>query len=109
MPESTEPKTPPKTLVQAATEARNEPVTMKDRIVGVVIGLAMIGFGVGTWLNPELIADAFREDSPSGRGGRKIVFFLNLAWNRPVGSILLLLGLLVLYGALTRKKEASSS
>jgi hypothetical protein len=43
---------------------------------------------------------------PSGRRGRQIVTILEWVWSRPVGAVAVLLALLMIWGALTKKGAA---
>ncbi len=95
-----------KSLKDELLEANKEPLTLKDRIIGILIAAGLIAFGVCTWLWPELIAESGAD--PSGRGGRKILFVLNLLWSRPVGSIGILLGIAAVHGALTKKSTGDA-
>lgn len=71
-------------------------------MVGMAIALVLIGLCVGTWAVPDLIG--IDSSELSGRGGRKIVFFLNILWSRPVGTIAGIFGVLVAWGALSKKE-----
>lgn len=88
-------------MEKAVEKAITEPSTLKDRIIAIVIALALTGFGAATWLWPDYVAS--QPSTPSGGRGSRYHFVLWLLWNRPVGSIAGLLGLSVLWGAFTKK------
>lgn len=93
-------------IEKALDKALTDPTTMKDRVIAVVFGLALIGFGVATWVWPECLAS--QEHTPTGRRGRTYFLILWLLWNRPVGSIAGLLGLTASYGALFRRTKSAT-
>lgn len=90
-----------KSLEQKVDEIRSEPVTAKDKVIGVVIAVLFIALCVGVWAKPDLISLDTSEFS--GRGGRTIARILNIIWSRPAGTIAGIVGLLVGWGALTKK------
>jgi len=88
-------------LEDSMAEIRKEPITAKDKIVGMIIAILLIALCVGVWLVPDLIpVDSL---DVSGRGGRKIARFIHFIWSRPVGSIAGVIGLIVGWGAITKK------
>jgi hypothetical protein len=67
----------------------------------MIIAILLIALCVGVWLVPDLIpVDSL---DVSGRGGRKIARFIHFIWSRPVGSIAGVIGLIVGWGAITKK------
>lgn len=85
--------------------APDVPFTLKDRFIGLLIVLVMFGLTAGMFLRPVL----FQPDtSEMGRHRTRGVFMLvDLEWSRPVGVVLALIGLLVLWGSLTRRSAPS--
>lgn len=81
-----------------------KPLTMKDRFVGVFIALVMFGLAAGMFIRPVLLGGA--GDDLGGRKTRGYINLIEMVWSRPVGGVLILLGLLVLFGALTKKSAA---
>jgi len=77
---------------------------MKDRVVGLVLAIIFAGAGVAMILRPVIFT--FDGDGPSGRRGRQIVTVIEWVWSRPVGAIAILLALLMIWGALTKKNPA---
>lgn len=77
---------------------------MKDRIVGFIMGIALLALAAAIWMHPEHL-DTFVSAHVSGRGGNKVKFFLALIWNRPVGTIGGVFGLLMLWSAFSRKED----
>jgi len=81
------------------------PITLKDRFIGLLISLSMIGLGVAIWIWPDL--DIPDEGVTSqGRFWRTVRFFAHVVewlWSRPLGAGLALVGVLVLYGVFTRR------
>lgn len=82
--------------------AAEEPLTLKDRVVGALISLVMLVLAAGMFVRPALLPS----DASQGVSGRRtsgLLSLVDLVWSRPVGVMLILLGLLVLYGSLTKK------
>jgi len=94
-------RTEGKSLEQKLDEIRSEPVTAKDKVIGIVIAVVLIALCVATWLDPDLIS--LDTSDFSGRGGRAIARVVNIIWSRPTGTIAGIVGLLVGWGALTKK------
>jgi len=92
-------------LSDTLREESAKPLTMKDRIVGIVLALLFAGAGVGMLLSPDLFT--FGDERPTGRGGRMIAFLLEVLWSRPVGGVLVLLALLMIWGSITKKSAES--
>jgi hypothetical protein len=88
-------------------EDADMPVTLKDRIVGLVLALAFGTFGVCTWIWPRIAA--LSEAHPGGRGGRRAKLWLDLLWSRPVGSIAIVLAVVILWGVITKRSASSPS
>lgn len=84
-------------LLEAAAK---EPITARDRIIGGIIALVLIGFCVGVWLAPDLVGVDTSE--LSGRKGRSVGNIVNLLWSRPAGTIAGALGLLMAWGVLMK-------
>jgi uncharacterized membrane protein HdeD (DUF308 family) len=89
----------------APQEETEEPMSGKDKAIAIVVGLCLLGYGVMTWVNPDLLAVDTSE--LSGRGGRKVGFWVNLLWNCVAGTIGLLVGLMAMAGAVLAGKESS--
>ena len=90
-----------KSLEQKVNEIRSEPITEKDKLIGVILAAVFIALCIGVWLKPDLISLDTSEFS--GRGGRAIARILDVIWSRPAGTVAGILGLLVGWGALTKK------
>jgi hypothetical protein len=86
-------------LSEELIEASKKPLTAKDRVVGIVIALVLIGLCIGMWIRPDILPV---ESSDLGRGGRRVVLIVEFVWSRGIGAILGLVGLLVIYGSLTK-------
>ena len=85
-------------------ELPTEPRSLKDRLIGLVLAIAFIGLCAGIWLAPDLIGMDSAEYT--GRTARKVAFFVNLLWSRPVGTIAGILGLLMVWGSFSKEKVA---
>jgi len=81
--------------------AAAEPLTPKDRIVGLLMAIVIAGLGVWMFLRPVLIDLGGNE--PNSRKARGFMNMLDWIWSRPVGVIAILLALLMIYGSLTKK------
>ena len=92
--------------MSSLVEEGNKPFTVADRVQGVVIALVFGGLGVWMWVQPSL--SLMGDETASGRGGRKVAGLLRLVdvvWSRPLAVILILLAVMVLFGALTKGRE----
>lgn len=81
-----------------------KPLTVMDRVIGVGLGLVFAGLGVWMLIDPSL--SIIGDETATGRGGRKVaglVRLVEMVWSRPLGVILVVLGVLVLFGAVTKK------
>jgi hypothetical protein len=94
-------ESPRKALLEELAEESNEPMTMKDRIIGLLIAIILGGLAVGMWLTPEFLS--ISTTSTSGRGARKIAWLLEIIWSRPLAVIIALLAIMAIWGALTKK------
>jgi hypothetical protein len=90
-----------KTLEQKVDELRSEPITAKDKAVGFLIAVVLLALCVGVWIQPDLIG--VDSSDFSGRGGRKIARILNIIWSRPTGTVAGIFGLIIGWGAITKK------
>lgn len=92
---------------QAETQAAaQKPVTLKDRLIGLAIGIGLIALGVAMWVNPELSP---AEGASVGRHRTGLwIWLIDLVWSRPGGAVSGLLGLLVAYGSFVRKAASTS-
>lgn len=93
------------TLAEELIAEAEKPLTMKDRLVGIVIAIVMFALAAGMFVRPVLLSSADTTDV-SGRRTRGLLNIIDLAWSRPVGGILILVGLLVVWGSLTKRSAA---
>jgi hypothetical protein len=80
-------------------------ITLKDRFIGLLISLSMIGLGGAMWIWPDLEIPVESVTS-QGRFWRMVRFFSHIVewlWSRPLGAGLALVGTLILYGVFTRR------
>jgi len=93
-----------------ADDQEEGPITMGQVLFGVVFAALTGALCYYTWTNPDLL-DSLLEADTSGRGARKVKWILNLVYNRVIGSLGGVLGLLVLWGTinglLTRLKSGN--
>ncbi|MEI6808879.1 MAG: hypothetical protein WCN95_09150 [bacterium] len=86
---------------RAAGKMKGAPVTVRDKVVGVVIGLVFIALCAGILLNPDLVSE--NATSISGSGGQLMLRVIDIIWSRPTGAISGIIGLFVGWGSITRK------
>ena len=91
-----------KSLRETLIEESAKPLTFKDRIGGIALALAFIAVGASMIVWPAFLS-VDDENIPSGRGGRTIAVLLEVVWSRPVGGLLILLALLMVWGSITKK------
>jgi C4-dicarboxylate transporter len=96
-----------KTLEQKVDELRSEPITAKDKAVGLLIAVVLLALCIGVWMKPDLIG--VDSSDFTGRGGRKITRILNIIWSRPTGTVAGVFGLIIGWGALTKKVGSKPS
>lgn len=90
-------------LLEELTAANQEPMTFRDRIVGIGMALVMLGLAAWMFIRPVLLP--VDTSDLSGRRGSRLVMLLDMAWSRPVGVVVALLALLVLWGSLTKRSS----
>ncbi len=90
------------TFAEELIAEAEKPLTMKDRLVGIVIAVIMFALAAGMFVRPVLLAGADSGDV-SGMRTRGFMNIIEMAWSRPVGGILVLIGLLVVWGSLTKR------
>lgn len=77
----------------------------KDTLIVVVIALLLLAFGAATWLRPDALSS--EGSGPTIVRGRILYTLLNLVWNRPAGTIAILLGVAAIDGLLTGKRPGN--
>lgn len=95
------------TLQRPAGQAQQEPLTLKDRLIGLGLALVFAAVGTGMMLRPEWFE--ITGEGPSGRRGRMIVWLLKILWSRPIGAVLILLALLMIWGCLSRRSQPAAA
>ncbi len=90
-----------KSLEKAVGEIRSQPITVKDKVLGIAIAVVLIALCVGTWFKPDLVS--IDTSQFSGRGGRSIARILNVVWSRPAGTIAGIVGLITGWGTMAKK------
>lgn len=84
----------------------SEPVTVKDRLVGLGMVLAMFLIGGGMFIRPVLLPTDEISDVSRHRT-RGVVYIVEMVWSRPVGIALVVLGALLCFaivkGAIAKK------
>jgi len=103
------PSTQPRSAAPHASQApassqSDESFSGGQRVVVGLIGIALIGLCVGTWLSPDLLS-AIDPSNFSGRGGRRIATLITYLWWRPVGTIAGVIGLLAAFTAIVGGKK----
>jgi hypothetical protein len=93
-----------KPLAQQLLDETKKPLTMKDRIVGILIACILVGLCIAMWLKPDILG--LHATDFTGRGGRTIATIIDLAWSRPVGAILGVVATLMIYGSFTKPGAA---
>ena len=76
-----------------------KPTSIRDRLVSLMLAAGLAGLGVFMILRPD-----YRHGPAEGSRGRTklLVAVLDWIWSVPAGVILVLIGLLFLWGALSR-------
>lgn len=82
------------------------PLIMKDRLGGLLIAVVMFGLAAGMFIRPVLLGSTEDADV-TGRRANKLLWLVELGWSRPVGGLLVLLGLLVVWGSLTKRSASA--
>lgn len=101
---------PESTPIDEAAAEPKEPVTLKDRLIGLGMALAMLVLGVGMFIMPVLLPAEEISDVSRHRT-RGWLFIVEMLWSRPVGVVLILLvfllGMLVVWGVIKGEKISS--
>ena len=79
-------------------------MTAKEKIGTVAFCLVLVAIGVCVWIWPDL-EHQIDDGGIHGRGARRVVFWMGLIWNRPVGTILGLLGILGFRGLFIKAED----
>ncbi len=83
-----------------------EKTTLKQRIGGIVFGLVMAGLCIVMWMYPDF---SFSEDDEPRRAkSRLIMWILEMIWGRVGGTVLGLVGLLLLWSSVRPGAETSA-
>lgn len=88
-------------FMQTAAKVKSEPVTFKDKIVGLAIGLVFIALCAGILLKPDLVTASAA--ITSGSAGPVVERILDTVWSAPVAIISGIIGLFTAWVAVTRK------
>ena len=82
--------------------------TSKEKIGTFVSCLVLVAIGVCVWIWPDFehqVFEQFNDGEIHGHGSRKVVFWLGLIWNRPIGTILGIFGAFMLYGLFSKSDK----
>lgn len=88
-------------LNQNSGKAKVEPVTIKDKLFGLLFAAIFIGLCAAIWLKPDLVSN--NEAAISESCGKVTTQVLEVLWSGPVGILAGLVGLFIGWGAITKK------
>ena len=78
---------------------QKKPMTIGTVIIGLLVAAVAGALCYYTWMETDLLDSIFELDA-SGRGARKVKFFLWLIYNRVTGSVAGIISLLMIWGSL---------
>jgi hypothetical protein len=91
------------TLAQA-----RKPVTAKDRIKAVLVALGCLAVGSAMWIWHQFYVSDLISMAIRGEAVHRFRIKIDWLWCRPTGTLLILGGLLVLLGALTKRSASKT-
>lgn len=92
---------------EALAQAR-KPLTLKDRIQAVLVALGCLAAGSAMWIWHEFYVSDLISMAIRGEAVHRFRIKIDWLWCRPTGALLILVGLIALLGALTKRSAAKA-
>jgi hypothetical protein len=100
----------PAPLIDAETMARaRRPVTARERITAILIALGCVAAGTAMWLWHQFYLSDLISLAIRGQAVHRFRLKIDWVWCRPTGALLIAVGLIALFGALSKRSAAKET
>ena len=92
---------------EALAQAR-QPLTFQDRIKALFVAIGCLAVGSAMWIWHQFYVSDLISIAIRGEAVHRFRIKIDWLWCRPTGTLLILIGLIAIFGALTKRSAAKT-